>query len=140
MAEAKKKRRVVKQVETVREQANKAQAAPAKERRARRTASIAAKPIRATGRVVAKGARPFSFLLKPFKTRPLRFVGRLLYKILFIGYFRSSWQEVRKVEWPGSRETVKLTFAVFVFAITFGLVVALVDFGLDKVFKQLLLS
>jgi preprotein translocase SecE subunit len=140
VAEAKKKRRVVKQVETVREQANKAQSAQPKQRRVSRGASAAAKPFRSAGRGVAKGARPFGFLLKPFKTRPVRFIGRILYKILFIGYFVSSWREVRKVDWPNRRETAKLTFAVFVFALTFGLVVAAVDAGLDKVFKQLLLS
>lgn len=140
MAEANKKRRVVKQTETVREQANKAQTAQPKQRRVRQGVSVATRPVRATGRVIAKGASPFSFLLKPFRTRPMRFIGRILYKILFIGYFVSSWQEVRKVIWPNRRETVKLTFAVFAFAISFGVVVAVVDFGLDKVFKQLLLS
>lgn len=55
-------------------------------------------------------------------------------------YFRESWAELKLVTWPTRKETWKLTLAVFVFAISFGAVIALVDFGLDKIFKALLLK
>lgn len=95
--------------------------------------------FRTLGRFLAKVFRPFRFLLRPFKTRPARFIGRILSKLLLINYFRSSWQELRQVTWPGRRETIQLTFAVFIFAITFGLLISVVDYGLDKLFKEVLI-
>ena len=142
MAEEKKKRRIVKKTkpETVRERAAKASEAEVKPRRIRNTASKANKPLKAIGRGAALGARPFSFLLAPFRTRPARFVGRLLTKIFFLKYIRNSWRELRQVSWPNRHDTIKLTLAVFVFATAFALLVAVVDYGLDKVFKLLLLE
>lgn len=141
MAE-RKKRRVVKKTQTVREQAaDKAQVTPGKPHRMiRKTGSVASKPFKVAGRGVKKVASPFSFLLWPFRLRPVRFVGRMLYKALLIGYFRASWRELRQVSWPGRRETASLTLAVFIFSLIFALMVTTVDFGLDKVFKQLLLN
>lgn len=125
--------------QTVRERTQVSDKQP-KERRAKRTARVAAKPLTQAGKGVKKAAKPFSFLLRPFKARPVRFIGRVLATVLFINYFRSSWQELRQVTWPNRRETFKLTVAVFIFAIVFGLAIALVDFGLDKIFRKILLS
>jgi preprotein translocase SecE subunit len=133
-----KKRRVLKKSETVREKRQKAGVAQPKKRRVRQTVSKANRPVRAFGHGLARASRPLSPLLKPFRTRPARFVGRILSKIFFLGYIRASWRELRQVTWPNRRETVKLTLAVFVFAISFALLIAVLDFGLDKVFKQLL--
>lgn len=83
--------------------------------------------------------KPFRFMLKPFKTRPARFIGRILSKILLLNYFKTSWHELRHVSWPGRKETTQLTFAVFVFAISFGVMIAVVDYGLSRLFQQLLL-
>jgi preprotein translocase SecE subunit len=138
VAEEKSKRRVVKKSETVREKREKASDAPVKRRRVRHAVGKANTPVKAVGRGVAKAARPLNPLLAPFRLRPVRFIGRILYKILLIGYFVNSWRELRQVSWPNRRETTKLTIAVFVFAITFSLLVAVLDYGLDKVFKQLL--
>jgi preprotein translocase SecE subunit len=133
-----KKRRVVKKTETVREKREKAVDAPPKQRRVRHAVDKANKPVRAVGRGVARATSPFSFLLAPFRTRLGRFVGRILYKFLLLGYFVNSWKELRQVTWPNRRETAKLTLAVFVFAIMFSLIIAILDYGLDKLFKQLL--
>ncbi len=139
MAEDKqKKRRVVKKSETVREKRAKAAESTPKKRRVKQAASQANKPVKAAGRAAARIAGPFSFLLRPFKTKPFRFVGRILYKILGIGYFANSWKELRLVEWPKRGETAKLTLAVFVFAAAISGFIAILDYGLDKVFKQLL--
>lgn len=54
-------------------------------------------------------------------------------------FARDSMAEMREVTWPTRRETRQLTIAVFLFALVFGLVAALVDYGLDKLFKRLLL-
>jgi preprotein translocase subunit SecE len=137
-----KKRRTVKKAkpETVREKMAKASESEAKPRRIRSTASKARRPLKAVGKGVTLGARPFAFLLAPFKTRPARFVGRILVKVLFINYIRNSWRELKQVTWPTRRETIKLAVAVFIFATAFALLIAVVDFGLDKVFKALLLE
>ena len=68
--------------------------------------------------------------------------GRFLNKRrhLVPSYFREAARELKQVTWPTRKETWKLTFAVFLFAIIFGLVIAVVDYGLDKVFRKVLLS
>jgi preprotein translocase SecE subunit len=71
-----------------------------------------------------------------FRLRVIRFIGR----ILGLGYFRGSWQELRQVTWPTRREGRRLTTAVIIFAVIFGALIAGVDWGLDKLFKQLLLK
>lgn len=139
MAESQpKKRRVVKKPETVREIRAKAADSKPKQRRVKQAANSVHRPLRAIGKVIARVLRPFSFLLWPFRTRPIRFVGRILYKIFGIGYFINSWKELRKVEWPSRGDTAKLTLAVFVFAFVVSGFVALLDYGLDKIFKVLL--
>ncbi len=142
MAEAKepsKKKRQLKKPQTVRERAEKA-SIERKPRRIKQAGSTAAKPFKALGRVIAKILRPFRFLLWPFKTRPARFIGRILKKVLLLNYFRESWRELKLVEWPNRKQTAKLTFAVFMFAIFFSVLVGVVDYGLDKIFKQLILK
>jgi preprotein translocase SecE subunit len=83
---------------------------------------------------------------------PVRFIGRLIAKlgrfrlfrwigyVLLPPYFRNSWRELRKVEWPNRKQSVQLTGAVIIFAVIFGGIVAGVDFGLDKAFKEILLK
>ena len=71
---------------------------------------------------------------------PIRMVGKLLGLILFANYFRNSFRELRLVTWPGRRESLRLTSAVLMFAVVFGAIVAGVDFGLDKLFKELVLK
>ena len=78
------------------------------------------------GRKLAKVGR-----LKPFK---------ILGKILWPTYFRNSWKELRQVTWPTRRETWQLTLAVIIFSVIFGVIIAVVDFGLDKAFKQLIIK
>ena len=132
-------KRQLKKVQTVRERAERA-TTHQKPRRLKRAGSVLAKPFLLIGRLLATILSPFKFLLAPFKIRPVRFIGRILYKVLLIGYFRASWNELRQVRWPNARETTKLTLAVFTFAIIFTLLISVVDYGLDKVFKALILE
>jgi preprotein translocase SecE subunit len=74
---------------------------------------------------------------------PLRAVGRFLRKIsrfVIPPYFRNSWRELRQVAWPSRRESIRLTGAVIIFAVIFGVIVAIADYGLDKVFKKVILK
>ncbi len=132
--------RIRKPAESIRTKAEKAAKANKKPRVLRKTASQAAVPFRKLWGVIKKIARPFRFLLWPFKTRPVRFIGRVLAALLFLRYFRNAWKELRLVTWPGRRETWQLTFAVFIFAVVFGLLVTVTDYGLDKLFKKVLLK
>lgn len=71
-----------------------------------------------------------------FRLRFVRFIGRLL----GLRFIRSSWQELRLVTWPTRKEGRRLTTAVVIFSVVFGTVIALVDYGLDKLFRQVLLK
>jgi preprotein translocase SecE subunit len=138
---ANKPKRILKKASpTVRERSEQTANANPKSQRVRNTARKASTPFRAVGRFIAKILRPFRFLLWPFKTRPVRFIGRVIASILFLRYFRESWKELRQVSWPGRRETWQLTFAVFIFALVFGLMITVVDYGLDKLFQKILLK
>ena len=72
-------------------------------------------------------------LLHPF--RVFRFL-----RFLVPSYFRNSFKELKQVTWPTRKETIKLTFAVFMFAIVFGIFITIVDYGLNAVFKRILLK
>ena len=126
-------------LETVRERSENTPVSKSRVRKVATTAKKASGPLRAVGRVISKLTHPFRFLLAPFKTKPARFVGRILNKVLLINYFMSAWKELRQVTWPGRKETRQLTLAVFIFATVFGLMVTLTDYGLDKVFKKVIL-
>ncbi len=68
--------------------------------------------------------------------RVLRWTGA----ILLPRYFRHSWRELRLVTWPNRRQSIRLTSAVIIFSIVFGVIIAGVDFGLDKLFKHVILK
>ena len=71
-----------------------------------------------------------------FRLRVVQFLS----KITGINYIRGSFQELKLVTWPTRREGRRLTTAVIIFSVVFGALIAVVDFGLDKLFKQLLLK
>lgn len=119
---------MVKKAETVREQAEKS-ALPKPEKKTgvvRLTLRYIATPFKWVGRKLAKLGR-FKFF---------KFIG----KILWPAYFRNSWKELKQVTWPTRRETWQLTLAVIIFSVIFGVVIAIVDFGLDKMFKQVIIK
>jgi preprotein translocase SecE subunit len=128
----KRVKRRVRPVETVREQRTKQQADPkVRSYRFRKILSWLAKPFH----IIAAWSFWQSKAWKPF-----RFVGKILGYVLLISYFRSSLQELKLVTWPNWKLSWRLTWAVLVFSIFFGVIVAVVDFGLDKIFKQLILN
>lgn len=131
MAETEQKpKRRVRKVESVREITVK-------------SAENASKPSRKN--LVWRGfSAPLRFVGRGFKKlgaflgryRVLRFIGR----ILLPRYFRNSWKELRGVTWLTFKQSRQLTTAVIIFALIFGVVVAFLDYGLDKVFKQVLVK
>ncbi len=117
----KRKKRLVKNPETFRERAVKASEETDKPQRLHRARSL-------TGGLFGPVFRPVWRLL------------RLLGRIIFPRYLRNSWKELRLVSWPSRKQSRQLTGAVLAFAIVFGAAIALVDYGLDKVFKHILLK
>lgn len=71
-----------------------------------------------------------------FRLRAVRFIGRMLGFRFFLG----SWRELKQVTWPTKRDGTRLTSAVIAFSVVFAVILAGVDWGLDKLFKQLLLK
>jgi len=125
----KRKRRVLRpaaEVATFREKSEQAQAKSNQPRRLSRTGRAAGTPFRFIGRAF----RPLG------RFRLFRAIGY----VLFPPYFRNSWRELRLVSWPDRRQTRRLVFAVIVFSLTFGTIVAGVDWGLDKAFRALILD
>jgi preprotein translocase SecE subunit len=128
-AEPKKKRRLKQAPQTIRERAEQVQAkadAPKKSGRVKQVFAAIFKPLAPVGR--------FFTWLGHF--RVMRWIGL----VLFPPYFRNSWKELKQVTWPSWKESYRLTSAVLIFAIVFGLLVAITDYGLDKVFKKVILK
>ncbi len=126
----KKVKRPLRKAETMRDKSTKQAKARPSGARIRRTATAASKPIKAVGRTAKKEyhfVTPRQKGVGGFLTRSRRFTP---------GYVRSSYKELRMVTWPTRGETWRLVTAVFVFSIAFGLVIAIVDYGLEKLFKQ----
>ncbi len=129
MAEDKSRKRLIK-AETMREKGTKAVSRAGKPRRLQRTAQAVRKPLSAARRIAVKEyypVKPHEAGFKGFLTKKRRWTP---------GYFRSSFKELRQVTWPGRRETWKLVGSVFLFSVIFGLMIAVVDYGLDKLFRK----
>jgi len=130
--QAKSKRRV-RSVESVRQKVEKsAQKAPKTSRVGRATSTLL-KPIKA----VHKTGKKEYYLPIPDN----KFTKVLNSKRHFIpSYFRNSFKELKDVKWPNRKETTQLTIAVFAFATAFGIIITITDYGLDKLFKKVLLK
>lgn len=126
-----KKKRVIKSPETVREKTKRAQTEP-KPRRVRQTVNRAGRTLKSasdTGRREYHVPLPDNKLGR-FLSKRFHFVPRFL---------KNAWLEVREVEWPNRHETTRLSIAVFIFAIIFGTSIWVVDLGLERVFKAIIL-
>lgn len=96
----------------------------------------------------------FNYIKKPFllinnriiliskskRLKLLRKPAKFLVKILLLSYVINSFKELKLVTWPNWKQSRSLTLAVIVFAVIFGAVIAGVDFGLDKIFRKILLK
>ncbi len=124
----KRKRRLRAPSETLRERSDKIQQASLTDTPRRRSAFISGftSPLRVIGRSLGKLGH----------IRIFRWIGL----VLLPPYFRKSWRELRLVTWPNRRQSLQLTSAVVIFSIIFGVIIAGLDFVLDKLFKQLILK
>ena len=120
------KKPAIKKQQTVRER-TQASTEP-RRRRVRRTAGRVASPV---GRLFGRIRLPDNRF-----GRILRRIGR----IIFPGFLRNSWNEIRQVTWPDARETARLTLAVFIFAVVFAAIVGVLDYGLGKLFREVVIG
>lgn len=130
--DSKKAKRKLKNPETFRERALKASESskPEKPRRVRKFFAAIFRPIG-------------NFFIKAQKVKALKPVFaafRIIGRVVWPKYFRTSFQELKKVTWPTWKMSLRLTYAVLVFSVIFGISVAAVDWGLGKIFKHLLLK
>lgn len=118
-------RKVVRKKEqTVRERA--ATNASGRPKRIRRTAGRVSAPVKK---------------LNPLKGRKYKGVHIRGRRIRFIPLFLvNAWKEIRQVTWPNWRETWRLTIAVFIFAVIFAAFVGILDYGLGKLFKEVIIN
>jgi preprotein translocase SecE subunit len=116
---------------SLRQRNEKAAASKDKPKRIRKAASTAAKPVSKAGDVLTA-----EYHVLPRKENPGFFTKS---RRLTPRYFRESWAELKNVTWPGRKETWKLVFAVFVFALTLGIFIALLDYALDQLFRNVIL-
>lgn len=129
MAEEKGRKRLIK-TESMRDKSAKAVSRSAKPRRLQTTKTALGKPLSAARNIAKKEYyvfKPHETGFKGFLTKRRRWTP---------GYFRSAFKELRLVTWPSRRDSWRLVISVFLFSIAFGSVIAIVDFGLDKLFKQ----
>ena len=127
------KKRQLKKQPSVREKAAKASQPKNRRRILHSGRTKIAKPFKS----IAKTGRKEYYLPMPDHK-----VGRFLNKKRhFIPtFFTGAWAELKLVVWPKRKETIKLTFSVFMFAIFFMIIISAADSVLDKVFKQLILK
>lgn len=57
-----------------------------------------------------------------------------------VGYWRESWDELKKVHSPTRQETIAMTVRVFALVALFGVFLGLTDFFVGSVMKALLTS
>lgn len=115
-----------KPIQTVRERSTQA---PKQPRRLKRTASQVKVPL---SRVRQAGKTEYHLPLPDNKT------GRILKKRVRIipKFVQEAFVEIRQVTWPGPKTTIRLTMAVFIFAVVFAGIVGLLDYGLGELFKK----
>lgn len=148
----KKPKRKLKATPTFREHSEKQDAKlqnPKKHPVKKAVSTVVYKPLRFIGCSfikigIAIGKSPVGRLVASiYKSRvftPVRFIVKILSKILFIQYFYNAFQELKLVTWPTNKVTWRLTGAVLAFGIIFGLAIAGLDFVLEKVFREVILG
>ncbi len=53
-------------------------------------------------------------------------------------YFKGAWHELKLVRWPDRKTTWKMTGALIMFTAVFAVVILLLDYGLQYLFKLLI--
>lgn len=68
-----------------------------------------------------------------------KFLRRTVLRSPFRGYFVGSWQELKHVTWPDRKTAWKLTFTVVLFSVLFAILTSSLDYGFERLAKQIFL-
>ncbi|MCA9332875.1 preprotein translocase subunit SecE [Candidatus Saccharibacteria bacterium] len=122
-----------KKPKTIREHVSSSKKPDDKKRRLHKAAGSVKKPVRAVKNVAQK-----EYYIPLPKNKYTNFLNKK--RRVTPKFFVEAWRELKLVSWPNRKETTQLTTAVLLFAVVFGVIIAIVDYGLDKVFERLLLK
>lgn len=115
---------------SMRESAAKSRESANKTRRVRKAATAATKPVSKAKSALTTEYHLFNNEKQGFFTKSRHFTPK---------YVRESFKELKNVTWPGRMETWRLMFAVFVFAVVLGSFIAVLDYGLEKLLREVIL-
>jgi preprotein translocase SecE subunit len=73
------------------------------------------------------------------KTGAWKFLRRTVLRSPFRGYFVASWRELKQVSWPDRKTAWKLTFTVVMFSVIFAIFTSSLDYGFERLAKQIFL-
>ncbi len=54
-------------------------------------------------------------------------------------FFKESWQELKRVNWPTKKETIRYTLTVLAFSVIVAISLSFIDFGFIRVIRLLLI-
>ena len=115
---------------SMRESAAKSRESANKPKRVRKAASVATKPVSKATSALTTEYHLFNNEKQGFFTKSRHFTPK---------YVRESFKELKNVTWPGRKETWRLVFAVFVFALILGAFIAVLDYGLERILREVIL-
>ncbi len=129
-----KKLVVRRKIETVRERADKKHAKSDKPSRHSQVSRVAGGSFAKVHGLLTKEYHPIKL--------PESKVGKVLTKrrTATPSYFKDSVSEIKLVEWPSRRQALSLSMAVIVFSVVIAIFVKLLDYGLGKLFKEVILK
>ena len=130
---ASRKKRRLKAAPTMREKVEQTKAKAGKPSKLRKIRVIGM-PLKAAAAAGMKEYHPISLpdnRLGRFLRKRVRFMPR---------YFIEAWRELRQVQWPSNKQTMRLVYAVFMFATIFGVIVGLTDHGLETLFRRIVVK
>lgn len=130
-AEQKKKPRIRKSPETVRERAEKETAKREKPTKRSKVKGRIYRPLSTLRRVGSKEYHPI-------KVPEKKGVRHLNKRVRIVPKFvRESWAELKLVTWPSKKEAARLTGAVIVFALFFAIFIQILDVFFNKIVKEI---
>jgi preprotein translocase SecE subunit len=92
-------------------------------------------------KVFASIKKFFAKITAPIRnTKVWKWLRKHILKSPFRGYFVSSWKEVQQVTWPDRKTSVKLTSVVLAFTLIFVVFTTALDYGFEKLAKEIFLK
>ena len=92
-------------------------------------------------RVFTPISQTLTRITKPVRNNKVwKFLRKWILRSPFKGYFVNSFRELKYVEWPDRKTSLKLTLTVILFSAFFSAFTTALDFGFERLAKQLFLK